>query len=153
MTSKERAKIWRSENLAYAKAKDREKYQKNKDKIKARAKLWRENNLERAREIHRIARAKWRKNNPEKVKELRDIRRYKETGFTPEMISAKLALQKGCCAICGRVLSRVFPDHCHKSLKPRGLLCSPCNLGIGLLGDSSKVLFRAFEYLQKAEQN
>lgn len=39
-------------------------------------------------------------------------------------------------------------DHCHKTGKVRGILCSNCNRALGLLGDSVLCLSRAIEYLQ-----
>jgi hypothetical protein len=39
-------------------------------------------------------------------------------------------------------------DHCHYTGKIRGLICSTCNRGIGLLNDDIKTLERAMEYLK-----
>jgi hypothetical protein len=39
-------------------------------------------------------------------------------------------------------------DHCHTSLKVRGLLCHNCNRGLGLFQDSPKSLRRAALYLE-----
>ena len=59
--------------------------------------------------------------------------------------------QEGCCAICNKhqtELSRVLVvDHCHETNEVRGLLCSTCNTGIGLLGDNKQALKKALEYL------
>jgi hypothetical protein len=43
---------------------------------------------------------------------------------------------------------RLDIDHCHKTGKVRGLLCSNCNRAIGLLKDDVKVLSQAIEYLK-----
>jgi len=59
------------------------------------------------------------------------------------------AQQEGRCAICDR-MARLVVDHCHdEHLLVRGMLCSSCNTGIGLLGDSADRLKRAAEYLER----
>lgn len=40
-------------------------------------------------------------------------------------------------------------DHCHETGKIRGLLCTSCNRGIGLLKDNITLLENAVEYLRK----
>jgi hypothetical protein len=58
--------------------------------------------------------------------------------------------QGGLCAICGKASKeRLHVDHDHSSGKVRGLLCRPCNRGIGLLGDSSSRLRSAALYLER----
>jgi len=39
-------------------------------------------------------------------------------------------------------------DHCHESLKVRGLLCWHCNIGLGKFFDSVERLRAAIEYLE-----
>jgi len=60
--------------------------------------------------------------------------------------------QDGKCAICESKMgnsktSRLFVDHCHDTLKVRGLLCGNCNHGLGHFKDSPKLLQRAIKYL------
>lgn len=43
-------------------------------------------------------------------------------------------------------------DHDHKTNKVRGLLCSKCNLGIGMFEDNSENLKNAIEYLKGVEK-
>ena len=66
--------------------------------------------------------------------------------------------QDGLCRICDEVETRrdskggvvwMPVDHCHDTGKIRGLLCSRCNTGLGLLGDSIKTLKCAIKYLRK----
>jgi hypothetical protein len=63
--------------------------------------------------------------------------------------------QEGKCAICkstkfGRAgISYFSVDHCHKTGKVRGLLCSYCNTALGQMDDSIDRLKSAIEYLTK----
>lgn len=68
---------------------------------------------------------------------------------TDDVISI-LDMQDDACPICGKTitLETAHIDHDHKSGKVRGLLCSQCNLGIGLLHDNSEVLNRAAAYIR-----
>lgn len=68
--------------------------------------------------------------------------------------------QKGCCAICGLQASSynkhpkedkttLHLDHCHKTGKIRGLLCTRCNKGLGSFSDNSDNLIKASIYLKE----
>jgi len=68
---------------------------------------------------------------------------------SPELYQSLLDSQKGVCAICGNPSRRKLNfDHDHKTMKVRGLLCSPCNTGLGKLGDTVDGLKRAIAYLE-----
>ena len=56
---------------------------------------------------------------------------------------------KGYCECCGEYCEKPVLDHCHYSETFRGWLCSPCNLGIGVLGDTLESLEKAVEYLER----
>lgn len=62
--------------------------------------------------------------------------------------------QGGVCAICKgqrkRVRSKLNVDHCHKTGKVRGLLCSSCNSLLGYAKDSVPLLIRAISYLRRS---
>lgn len=49
---------------------------------------------------------------------------------------------------CGNY-SRLSVDHDHQTGKIRGLLCNNCNRAIGLLKDSSDILYKAAKYIEK----
>lgn len=80
-------------------------------------------------------------------------------GITLEQEAEMMAAQGDKCAICDAPsgkrngptgkLSNLCVDHCHKTLKVRGLLCDACNTAIGLLQDSPAILLRAAAYLEK----
>ena len=50
------------------------------------------------------------------------------------------------CVICGAV-DDLCVDHSHRSGRVRGLLCSPCNKGLGFFKDNPALLLRASDYL------
>ena len=60
------------------------------------------------------------------------------------------------CEICGveeeKLARKLSYDHCHKTGKFRGWLCSNCNRGIGLLKDDVELLKKAVKYIENAEQ-
>lgn len=100
------------------------------------------------REANPLTPAEHRRNNLRKL--------YK---MTPEDYDRLLARQGGACAICGgtspggrRGVETFNVDHCHKTGRVRGLLCTPCNRGIGLLGDASDLLRAAAAYLSRFEE-
>ncbi len=78
-------------------------------------------------------------------------------GITFDEYEELLSKQDKKCAICGidnngkyRNKPRAFAvDHCHTTGKIRGLLCSDCNTGIGLLKDNINFLQSAIKYLNK----
>lgn len=53
----------------------------------------------------------------------------------------------GLCGICKTKKAEVV-DHCHETQVVRGFLCSTCNLGLGLLGDTLDRAQAAVLYLQ-----
>jgi hypothetical protein len=78
-------------------------------------------------------------------------------GITYEDYEEMLTSQKGCCAICKSKISssrtsRLYVDHCHDTMKVRGLLCSSCNHGLGLFKDSPSILKRAIDYLESGKE-
>jgi hypothetical protein len=80
-------------------------------------------------------------------------------GITKKEYDLLFAKQKGVCLICGqtensftrtgKVITKLFVDHNHKTNKVRGLLCSGCNKGLGYFKDSPKLLGKAIKYLNK----
>jgi hypothetical protein len=68
-------------------------------------------------------------------------------GITPEAVEQMIEKQKGACACCGASDRRLVVDHCHKTGRVRGMLCSQCNVGIGYFGDCADRLLKAIAYL------
>lgn len=75
-------------------------------------------------------------------------RRY---GMTIQDFKLQVDIQDGKCAICQKKKETLCVDHCHDTGDFRGLLCSSCNAGIGLLGDNVSNIERAYIYLLMAE--
>lgn len=91
----------------------------------------------------------WKSRNKTRVRSNR--LRY-EYGIDLAKYKSMLEKQEGKCAGCLRHQSEfkiaLAVDHCHRTGKVRGLLCSACNKGIGLLKDDPKLLLRLAEYLK-----
>ena len=81
----------------------------------------------------------------------------KKYGLTLEQIEEMARAQNGCCPICLRGLgapnekgkpTKVCVDHDHVTRKVRGLLCDPCNKGIGQMNDDVRRMRSAISYLE-----
>jgi hypothetical protein len=89
----------------------------------------------------------WKKANAERY---RNYRLMKGFGLSSIEYDKKLKKQKNGCAICCKPCTsgkNLAVDHCHKSGMIRGLLCSKCNLGLGLFKDDIILLATAKKYL------
>ena len=77
----------------------------------------------------------------------------KEYGLSEKNFNDLFLSQGAKCAICLDAITHesAHIDHCHKSGKVRGLLCSRCNQGIGLLRESRIIMLSAIKYLEKAK--
>lgn len=86
-------------------------------------------------------------------------------GITKPEKDAIIRLQEGVCPLCKIVLEDSkqtskgdsnkaigVVDHCHYSGKVRGILCSKCNRGLGLLQDNLEILKRAIHYLERYDE-
>lgn len=119
-----------------SKAAERRRYAENaayrQRKLEA-ARKWRAENPDKVRNGLRS----WKQRNPETVQRLRrrHQRQPEPTRMRPEFCEAK----------CGRVAKAL--DHNHETGAFRGWLCTRCNAGIGLLGDTIKDLRRMALYL------
>lgn len=91
----------------------------------------------------------WRIKNKDKVK-LNQKRghlkhRYK---LSEEDYKALLKKYDNSCAICSTKEGPFNVDHCHSDNRVRGILCGPCNRGLGQFKDNPFLLGRAILYLQ-----
>lgn len=77
--------------------------------------------------------------------------RLRKLGMTENDYDKLLIFQNNCCAICGRNFNDVGAihlDHNHKNNKPRGMLCSRCNNGLGMFEDDINMFSKVIKYLQ-----
>lgn len=119
---------------------------------------WAANNREKQRDSEAKYRA--RRPKPDKVlpvqkrfttPEIKRRNRVRKYGLTLEQYDFLWKLQGERCGLCGREEPRGRNwsiDHDHASGRVRGILCSPCNAGIGLLQDDPDLLLLAARYIR-----
>lgn len=83
--------------------------------------------------------------NPEVRKFVWTKTRY---GVTKQDYLQLLIKQGGHCACCPETENLVV-DHCHATGEVRGLLCGPCNKGLGHFRDNTEYLTNAILYLNE----
>lgn len=116
--------------------------------------------LENLKEVRAKAR-EWHIKNPERSKQSAKASKMKSKyGVTICVYDKMLESQNNACAICLKPeklidsrtgnIRALSIDHCHKTGKVRGLLCSSCNHLLGRAKDSITTLLNAVEYLRGA---
>lgn len=118
-----------------------------------RKKEWRTANPERVA----AAIKKFRNSNPLASREWHLQKKY---GLSVQGFVDVFLLQGKACAACfgidsGRKNARGVEtgwvvDHCHTTGKIRGIICHPCNVAAGVVGDSPNRLRAIASYLEKA---
>ena len=104
-------------------------------------------------------RKQWRKDNPDKIKKYKFKEKCAKYGITPENYYDLLEEQEHTCSICGYPETRIDHrtkqvtmlaiDHDHTTGSVRGLLCSNCNLALGLFQDNTDTILAAYKYILK----
>jgi hypothetical protein len=84
---------------------------------------------------------------------MRHYEMQRKYNLAPEDYEKILQKQNNVCAICNNPAvngnsKSLAVDHDHATGNVRGLLCSNCNRGIGLLGDNIEILKSAITYLE-----
>ena len=77
----------------------------------------------------------------------RNTRLKREYGISQQEYDELFAHQDGKCAICQKEQPKLSVDHCHATLRVRGLLCTNCNIGLGHFKDNVELLEAAILYL------
>lgn len=112
----------------------------------------------KCKECNKIAANDWnrknkdrhRENNRNPSDEVTFRRRATRYGLTVTELRNMLTEANNTCEICGRVPETyVVVDHCHKSLKVRGILCGPCNQSLGLMKENTEWLESMIQYIKK----
>lgn len=158
--------------MPYADPQKRKEYQKeyrikNKSRIKERLKDYHKKHYPKNREKILIQNRRWRTKNAERMKTLtkewnknygRNKRFKTRYGITAEEYDKMYESQKGICAICGvfklpagtghKNGDKLVIDHNHFTTKVRSLLCSNCNIGLGLFRETKEYLLKAIAYLE-----
>lgn len=98
----------------------------------------------------------WEFLNPDKQLNLHIRRKFKRAGEIPTDYHVNLFKQTINCNLCNNLFVNnkdKHTDHCHVTKKFRGILCSRCNLGIGLFMDSVYNFNSAIAYLQLIDRS
>ena len=150
--NKKKKQILNQQKEWYAKNKNKVKktralyYKKNKKKISIYNKKWCKRNTKKMKKYHKEYFRRPKVRIYQKNKDL-----IKKFNITLRDYNKLLKKQDYKCAICRKSQKgsnqMLAVDHCHKTNKVRGLLCSKCNMGIGLLEDSISILQNAINYL------
>lgn len=122
-------------NIEKRRAQDRVRYRTQSDERK-----------ERRRQLDRERYAA----NPEKFRGKERERKYRLVyGIDSKQYKNALTAQDGVCAVCGEASNDrpLSVDHDHTTGRARGLLCTCCNVGVGMFRDSPELLVTAAAYL------
>lgn len=134
-----RARQWRKDNPELSAKQARERYKRDPQAMYEKVKKWRQEHPEQWRKIQRTDR----------------LRRY--YGISLEEYDLLLTSQGAKCAVCGGTdpkasngtgIEYFAVDHDHNTGAVRGLLCNPCNSGLGGFRDDPALLSLAVEYLK-----
>ena len=147
--------------LEEKKERQKQYYINNREKIieqgRERQKQYYINNREKLIEQSRI----WLKKNPDRKRRINFNRKLKlkninftiNGNFFSVEYYEMLSRQMSGCSICGKTIIEngklLAVDHDHKTGKIRELLCTKCNLLIGLGNDDPELLKKAVDYLYK----
>lgn len=153
----------------YNKEKKKEYYLINRDTILRKSK---ERYIGKE-EIYSKKNKLYRQNNKEKLKLadkekhirrkdlVRNNRLKKNFGISLKEYEEMYINQKGLCKICenpekakqpnSEAIRMLCVDHCHRTGKIRGLLCTNCNILLGQSKDNTQILLNAIKYLKQYE--
>ncbi len=89
----------------------------------------------------------WRLKNLEEQRRFGRKKNWKRYGIVDIEQANLLWNNATVCDICGLTSEKLCVDHCHKTNKIRGILCTKCNQGLGLLNEDPELLRKAAEYV------
>ena len=119
-------------------------------------KAYKERNIEKHREWNKI----WRERNKEYLqKKLKEYHNRPEIKAHYKIYMKKWNLKRrekimglpkpSKCPVCKRDGIRICMDHDHKTGKMRGWLCDKCNVTLGRVDDSPKILLALIKYINE----
>lgn len=82
--------------------------------------------------------------------ERRASKLWAQYGISVAEFEIRSAAQDGKCLICREGVELLYVDHDHATGVIRGLLCHPCNIGLGWFRDDPARLRQAIKYLRRA---
>jgi len=86
--------------------------------------------------------------NQKKIKDWKtDHQTRKRYGIDAVTYKERMKTSKQC-QICSSKSKLVY-DHCHDTMKFRGVLCNKCNRSLGALGDTKEAIQKVLDYLTK----
>ena len=118
-------------------------YKRNAEKVRAKRAAYRAEN----RDQENARRREYSQRKPHVIKNQHLLASFNLSLTEYERLSAQ---QNGLCAICHGtdVTKKLAVDHDHVTGKIRGLLCSSCNLALGMFEDNPGYLHSAMNYLE-----
>lgn len=153
---KEKSKIWAKENPE-RRTMHQQTWESNSQNYEKVVKANRERQQRNRKANPDNALKKQREYNTKNVRKRHAWRLENVYGISIEDYDQMLKSQGGGCAICGGppgngrggALRFFCVDHDHKTGRIRGLLCVEHNSGLGRFDDSTDLLLKAVEYLQR----
>lgn len=137
---------WNEANPSY----HRDRYPEVKEKRQAQTNKWRAADPEGYRASNMKSWLKRKEKFPDIHRRIALKTKY---GLTPEDVVAMLNSQERLCALCGTDDPGKHPgwvvDHCHRTKKVRGILCSPCNISLRKGRDTIEHLEKALAYIKR----
>ncbi len=140
--NKDKIRAYTAQRKEYQREYHRTWYLENREKVLARHKARYYEDWERSRALHRG------------YKRTADLKQY---GLTIAQYEAMMLAQQERCKICGQLERkhhgtkrvRLSVDHDKNTGRVRGLLCSGCNLAIGIFDHDTGRLLQAVAYLEQ----
>ncbi len=148
---------YRKKRNAYNKARLEDPEKLARKRMLSKARYWADPKYRAEKQAREKARyLDERVRNPELCDAREHARRLKtKYALTPEAHEELWKTQGCACALCGKGLPlrarNTHVDHCHATGRVRGILCSRCNLRLGVLEDRGEAGVAAdFAYVRRA---
>ena len=138
--TKEQIRAYNKEYSARPEVKERAKIRNQQ--FRERRKLYKQT------EAGKLADKRYRQSEAT-IMRIRANRLKSRYNLTPEQVEEMKAKQDNRCAICTKELVNHHIDHDHDTNKVRGLLCSSCNMALGLFKDNTYTMMCAVRYLEQ----